>query len=120
MALLGVVRQHVESMYTGSCDIWEYQKKVDDTGITFFEEILVQKSIPCRLCYKSVQNAADGKAAAITQDIILLLPPDMTVKPGSKVTVTQSGTTVDYKNSGVSAIYESHQEISLILFEGWA
>ena len=28
--------------------------------------------------------------------------------------------TMDYKNTGKPAVYDSHQEISLELFEGWA
>ena len=39
---------------------------------------------------------------------------------GSKITVTQNGKTTDYCLSGESAVYTSHQEIALELFEDYA
>ena len=38
----------------------------------------------------------------------------------NRVIVTQNGETTEYKNSGKPAIYSSHQEIILELFDGWA
>lgn len=76
---------------------------------------------PCRLSFETLKTAQQTEsAAAVTQVIKLFLSPEIRVKPGSKVTVTQDGVTVDYKCSGVPAVYPTHQEIILELFDRWA
>ena len=57
--------------------------------------------------------------AAAVQTVKLLLPPDIVVLPGSKITVTQNKITEDYTSSGIPALYVTHQEIVLELFERW-
>ena len=49
----------------------------------------------------------------------LFISPDVLIKAGSKIIVTQHGRTTEYSNSGVPAVYPTHQEIMLTLFEGW-
>lgn len=76
---------------------------------------------PCRLSFETLKTAQQTEsAAAITQIIKLFLAPEIRVNPGSKVTVEQDGVTADYKCSGVPAVYPTHQEIILELFERWA
>ena len=48
-------------------------------------------------------------------DIKLFLSPDIIVKAGSNITVTQAGKTTEYIASGIPAIYDTHQEIMLVL-----
>ena len=50
----------------------------------------------------------------------LFIAPDIEVKSGSKITVTQNGVTAEYSASGEAAVYESHKEIMLELWKGWA
>ena len=57
---------------------------------------------------------------AALQATKLFISPDITIKPGSKITVTQTGVTTEYTGSGVPAVYPTHQEIMLELFESWA
>ena len=38
MVLLSVVQKHIERLYIGACNVWEYQKNVDENGITCFED----------------------------------------------------------------------------------
>lgn len=120
MALMSLVRKHVERLYTDICDIWEYTQTVDGSGITCFDELQVQQQLPCRLNYYTSTSTGEGKAASVSQDILLFLSPDIIVKPGSKLVVNKSGIVTVYKNSGEPAIYETHQEIRLTLFKGWA
>ena len=54
------------------------------------------------------------------QTIKLYIYPDINIKNGSKIIVTQNGKKQEYKNSGEPARYETHQEIMLELFKGWA
>lgn len=59
-------------------------------------------------------------AAALSQGVKVFLSPNVSIKAGSKLTVTQNGVTTAYKSSGVPAVYPTHQEIILTLFERWA
>ena len=82
---------------------------------------MVLEGQPCRLSFKQSNPAQQTESAAsIAQVIKLFLAPEATVRPGSKVTVSQDGVTADYKCSGVPAVYSTHQEIVLELFERWA
>lgn len=115
------VRKALESSYNGICQITEYHKIKKANKSTAFQEVVVLENQPCRLSFKNITNASDGAtASAITQVVKLFLPPDITVKAGSKITVTQNGVTTAYKASGQPAIYTNHQEIILELFDGWA
>lgn len=58
--------------------------------------------------------------AAISQGTKLFTVPEIQIKPGSKIIVTQNGVTTVYSSSGVPAVYPTHQEVILELFEGWA
>ena len=115
------VRKALESSYNGTCQITEHHKIKKANKSTAFEEVVVLENQPCRLSFKTVTNASTGTtAAAITQIVKLFLAPEINVKAGSKITVTQNGVTTDYKSSGQPAIYTNHQEIILELFDGWA
>ena len=50
----------------------------------------------------------------------LFISPEVEIKPGSKIVVTQNGVTTEFSNSGKPAIYTNHQEIMLKLFEDYA
>lgn len=114
------VRSAIEKFYTGTCDIIERQK-VPDGNLTKFEEVTVQKNVPCRLSYRTYNNTnTDEGANEVSQVARLFLSPEIEIKAGSKIEVTQAGRTVAYKKSGQPAVYESHQEIGLELFDRWA
>ena len=73
------------------------------------------------MSHKSVDSTNQtGTANIVSQAITVYLSPDISVKPGSKLTITQNGVTTVYKSSGTPAVYSLHQEIPLTLFEGWA
>ena len=116
-----MVKTAIESLYEGVCTISEYTAVKDaTTKITTKQEVVVQSSIPCRLSYRYGRSAMQGDATSVTQQIELFLAPEITVKAGSKITVSQNGRTTAYKNSGQPAVYASHQQIMLELFTGWA
>ena len=115
------VRRLHEKMYDGKCTVIEYQKKKKADQSTGFEEIEVLKDQPCRLSFSTSESANSGAAATgIGQVIKLFLSPDVAIKAGSKIMVTQNGIREAYKNSGVPAVYATHQEIVLELFTRWA
>lgn len=111
----------VESLYDGVCTITEYQKVKKPNGSTGMAEVVVLENQPCRMSYRSVKPNELAEVANVTsQSVVVYLSPDVSVKPGSKLTITQNGVTTVYKSSGTPAVYSSHQEISLELFKGWS
>ena len=112
----------IESMhYDGICSVTEREKVIDDnTKITGYQDVVVLENQPCHLVFKTVNSAAQTEsAAAVEQTTELLISPDIIIRPGSKITVTQEGVTTDYTYSGVPAVYATHQQIVLELFREW-
>lgn len=115
-------RAAIERGYEGKATITERQKSKDEKSkLTSEKEIVVLENQPCKLSYESLQSADQSKSAAsIAQSVKLFISPDIKIKAGSKITVTQSNVTTDYTCSGIPAVYDTHQEIMLDLFERWA
>lgn len=115
-------RTAVESLYEGKCTIIEYQKVQKANKSIGFEEVVVLADQPCRVSYKATNTATpDGNGAtAVIQGIKLFIAPEVDIKPGSKLTITQNGATSSFKRSGEPARYITHQEVELDLFKGWS
>lgn len=108
-------------MYDGKCTITEHKKVKKDNMSTGFEDVVVLEDEPCRLSFKTINSTNQtDTAASVVQSTKVFLAPEIQVKPGSKLTITQNGVTTEYKSSGKPAIYSTHQEIVLELFKGWA
>ncbi len=120
--MVSSLRKAVESQYIGLCTVAEYGPvKNPTTKITKNVESNVINNEPCRLSYKNISQAnSTGTGSVLVQVIKLFIAPELKIKPGSKITITQNGETTEYKNSGKPAIYSSHQEVILELFDGWA
>lgn len=121
-AAYAAARKVQESQYSGMMTVTESHHVRDEvTKLTEQKDVVVFENQPCKLSFETSKSAQQTESAAgITQIIKLFLAPETTVKPGSKVTVTQDGMTADYKCSGVPAVYPTHQEIILELFKRWA
>lgn len=119
MSLFDLMRKHTESLYDGKCTITEFRNQeglINNTVPT-----MVAENVPCRVSYKSFPSAEQtGTATAVTQGIKLFLSPEIKVRSGSEVIVTQNGRTDTYEASGQPAVYISHQEIELTLKDRWA
>lgn len=114
-------KKDMERLYMGLCNVYEYKSVRDEsTKLTSNKEVLVQENVPCRLSYSSVSKTEQGTANAKTQVIKLFTSSEIDIKAGSKIVVTQNNKTGVYKNSSEAAVYASHQEIVLDLFEGWS
>ena len=114
------IRRAFEKMYTYKCTVYEYQKVMKSDHSTGFEEIKVLENQPCKLSFKSISHSNETENVnKVSQVIKVFLSPEIEIKPGSKLVITQNGVTNEYKNSGQPAIYLSHQEIVLELFKGW-
>lgn len=110
-------RKAIESRYRGLCDILEKRKVKDEvTKATVLKDIVVLSNQPCRLSYSSSGTANQTDTVSnIEQTIKLFIAPGIKIAPGSKLRITQNGITNDYISSGVPAVYETHQEVSLEL-----
>lgn len=114
------IKRAYEKMYDGRCSVVEKQKVKKADKSTGFQEVTVLVDQPCRLSFSSAKNADNADMATGVQQIIkLFIDPSIVIKPGSKVIVFQNGISTEYKNSGLPAIYPTHQEIVLELFERW-
>lgn len=114
-------RAAVEILYDGLCTITEYQTYTKPNKATAYHEVDVLTDQPCRLSFNTIPAAGQtGTGAALQQTVRLFIAPEINIKPGSRITVTQNGVTMAYCQSGEPAVYTSHQEITLELWKGWA
>lgn len=115
------VRKAIEMTYNGQCKITEHQKFKKENQSTGFKDVVVLENQPCKLSFSSITNTKSGEAAAmVIQSAKVLIAPELVIKPGSMLTITQNGVTTSYIKSGEPALFDTHQEIILELFKGWA
>lgn len=111
----------VEALYEGRCTVTEYQAYTKPNKATGYHEVDVLTDQPCRLSFSTIPTAEQtGTGASVQQTVKLFLAPEINIKPGSRIAVTQNGVTAAYCQSGEPAVYASHQEITLELWKGWA
>lgn len=115
-------RKAIESLYVGTCNVIERRAIKDPiTHVTTQEEVVALDNQPCKLSFERITSAHQTSAAAVvTQSTKLFIAPEIDIKPGSKIVVTQRGRTETYTRSGQPAYFSSHQEIQLELFKRWA
>lgn len=115
------VRAAIEMMYQGTCTVTEHQKVKKENKTTGFQDVIVLTNQPCKLSFSNITTTNQTETAAlVAQTAKVLIAPEIQIKPGSKLTITQNGVTTEYENSGEPALFNTHQEISLVLFKGWA
>ncbi|EQF23462.1 putative phage protein [Clostridioides difficile CD160] len=109
----------IELLYRDKCTIVEYKPIKDPVSKrTNNKEVIVLENQPCKLSYKNITSTADGKVAKLEQTIKLFISPDIEIKAGSKLIITnQNNVTKEYIRSGETAIYPNHQEVILELLE---
>lgn len=117
-----ISKNPLAKLWIGRCTIYEYKDITDPiTHQTTQEEVIVLSNEPCRISYNHEQstNISSG-AAVVSQSIRLFIRPDLKIKPGSVIEITQHGVTQKYKGSGSPAVYCNHQEITLELYDNEA
>ena len=114
-------RKALETLYTDTCTIIEYQEYQKPNKSIGHREVQVLENQPCMISFKT-SNSTDNteSASALSQIVKVFLAPEINVKAGSKLSITRNGVTTDYKSSGEPALYDTHQEITLELFKGWS
>lgn len=114
------VTRTLERLYTGTMTVVEHTPVTKTNHSTGFTDTQVLTDQPCRLSFSSSPSATDQDPAKVAQSVKVFYSPTVTVQAGSKVTVTQNGVTSVYKSSGIEAVYDTHKEINLEIFDGWA
>ena len=114
-----MVTNPLSILWVGRCTIYEYQDVTDtETWQTTQREVAVLENEPCRVSFNREQSTdITNGAAVVSQSITLFIRPDLVIKPGSVIEITQNGVTDKYKGSGKPAVYSNHQEIVLELYE---
>lgn len=107
------------TIWIGRATVYRYKDTVDPEtfqSTQILEPVLVDE--PCRISYRQEQatNIRSG-AAVISQSITLFIRPDLEIKPGSVIDVTQHDVTTRFKGSSKAALYSNHQQIVLELYE---
>lgn len=115
--IFDAVREVYESTYCDKCNITEKVKNKVDGVISFSDEIVIENQ-PCKISFESIPSTTESNTmASMAQSTKLFLTPEIEVKPGSRIDVTHLGVTTAYKRSGKPAVYHTHQEIMLELWE---
>lgn len=118
---MDVARKAIESQYKGVCTITEYKPVKDPiTHQTSRKEVAFLIEQPCRLSFETITSTTTDAQAQVTQKAKLFISPEIVIPAGSKLTVIQNYKTGVYKQSGVPAFYNTHQEIILDIFERFA
>lgn len=112
-------RPHIERMYRGTLTIHEWELVTDPvTHISSEVETITVTDQPCLLSNTSTAptTSADG-IPSVTKITKIFVAPDIVIKEGSKLVVTQDGVTNTYERSGIPSVYPTHQEVSVNLME---
>jgi len=119
---MDAVRKAIESLYTGICTVKQWEDVTDPISkITSSQEVIKFDNQPCKLSYEKQTSATNTVGPAlISQTIKLFINPELNIAPGSKIIVTQNGKTTEFSRSGEPAVFSNHQEITLVLFKGYA
>lgn len=105
-------------LWIGRATIKEYQTVTDPiTHQTTTKLVTVVEHEPCRLSYAEyVPKVTEVSGIpSIEQLTTMHIRPDLLIKDGSKIVVTQHGRTNTYIRSGEPSVYTNHQEVLLTL-----
>lgn len=114
-----MVNNPLSILWVGKATIYEYQEITDpETYQTTHGLFPVVQDEPCRLSHK-VETTIDISSGApyVSQTIVLFIRPDLKIKEGSVIEVTQNNVTNKYKRSSRPSIYTKHQEVTLEIYE---
>lgn len=119
--ILKRARRPIMSLMVGTCDVQEYQSVKDQsTHVTKQQLVTIYTGQPCKLSYIKNSATAGGDAPVLFLSVRLILPPELAVKPGSVITVTQAGKTRTFKAASEPAVYTNHQEVELEAVDDYA
>lgn len=121
-----MVTDVLTKLWKDRCNVTVRKSYKRDNKSTGFREEVIMEDVPCKLSFYdnfvSANSPAtpNGNVAPLKQLVKLFIAPNITIPPGSKITVTHNGNITDYTHSGTPAMFTNHQEILLELFDKWA
>lgn len=112
-------RKASELLYEHMCSIKEYKKVKDPvTKVTETKLVSVLENQPCRISFQSIKSANQTSSnSELQQSIKLFIAPEVIIKEGSVIVANYNGREGTFKNSGIPAVYSTHQEILLEIAE---
>ena len=119
------VREAIESLYDCTATV-TVRVPYEDGAVTRFREEELFSGEPCRLSFSGASSQTlsgleaageAGRWSEAEQSVKLFLAPEREIPAGSKITVEGRGMTRVYARSGQPAVYGSHQEIALALWD---
>ena len=116
-----MVKNALQSLWVDRCDVFKHVEFKKPNKSTGHREEMILSDVKCRVSFGTSGAAVNtGGASSVDQAVKLFVSPAVSIPAGSKITVKRDGKSVDYKLSGEPARYDYHQEINLVLFDGWA
>lgn len=112
------MKKAIEKLYQDRCNVYERQEYIKGNKSTGHRDVIVIENMPCRVSYSNIYaNDVTDTVAYKQQAVKLFYSPGNNIKPGSRVEVTRNGYTTLYRASSEPAIYNSHIEINLTLWD---
>lgn len=113
--MIAAERAALESTYEGLCTVSEMKDVKDPvSGKTRQEPVVVFADEPCGLSQSTLPSATQTVTSdRVEYDAKLFISPDVTIKPGSRITVQQNGMNFEGEQAGKPFRYPTHQEIKL-------
>lgn len=114
-----MVGNPLATLWIGRATISEYQETTDpQTFQTKHDLVPVVVDEPCRVSYSRVNTTSVSEGVPyVAQTITLFITPDLDIKEGSVIEVTQHGRTTKYKRASKPEIHSRHQEVALEIYE---
>ena len=114
-----MVNNPLAMLWIGKATISEYKETTDpETFQTKHNLVPVVVDEPCRLSYGRASTTAVAEGVPyITQTITLFISPEVAIKEGSVIEVTQHGRTTKYKRASKPEVHSQHQEVLLEVYE---
>jgi hypothetical protein len=109
----------LKQLWIGTCTIYEHQPVKDPiTHQTVSKLVTVLENEPCRVSYSyNSTTSSDTGVATVGQITTLFIRPDVDIKSGSTIEVTQHGKVSKFNKAGKPSVYTNHQEIVISLDE---
>ncbi|WP_339316880.1 ABC transporter ATP-binding protein [Paenibacillus sp. FSL R10-2734] len=113
--MVAAERAALESTYEGLCTVSEMKDVKDPvSGKTRQQPVVVLADEPCGLSQSTLPSATQTVTSdKVEYDAKLFISPDVTIKPGSRITVQQNGMEFKGEQAGKAFRYATHQEIKL-------
>lgn len=116
------ITKDLEKLYLDSCDIYEYEKYIDDNTKALKQRLILKYSnVRCKMsnyiCSSNLVFYKEDKFKnSIQKKIKIFLGKEFSIKAGSVIDITRDGEKVRYKNCSSPSIYTNHQEIIAEVF----